>query len=130
MVYFIYACYGFGFRKTDTFNIAKKVPVAPAPMMARLPQALLGRENGALAVIGHIDRAWSCSFNVDGLPPQDQGFRDVLMKGLSGMCLGSATDQSNLPLGRVDDSFSGHFTEDAHPPGPGEARRESLDHSR
>ena len=96
MVHFLYACYGVGFPRNDTYNYAKKVPIAPAPMMARLPQALLGHENGALAVLGHIDRAWSCSFNVDGLPPQDQSFRDVLTKVMSGYRLGSATDQFNF----------------------------------
>lgn len=65
-------------------------------MMSRLPQALLGRENGALAVMGHIDRAWSCSYSIDGQPPQDQSFRDVLTKIMSGYRLGSATDQFNL----------------------------------
>jgi hypothetical protein len=96
MVHFLYACYGVGYPRYDTYNYVKKAAIAPAPMMARLPQRLLGFENGALAVLGHIDRAWSCSFNVDGQPPQDQGFRDVLTKVMSGYRLGSATDQFNF----------------------------------
>lgn len=95
MVYFLFACYGLGWPKYDTYNYEKKAPVSPAPMMARLPQALLGRENGALAVLGHIDRAWSSSYSADG-EPQDQTFRDVLVKIMSGYRLGSATDQFNL----------------------------------
>jgi len=96
MVYFLMACYGVGWPSNDTFNLQKKVAISPAPMMSRLPQALLGRENGALAVLGHIDRAWSCSYNVDGEPPQNQSFRDVITKIMSGYRLGSATDQFNL----------------------------------
>jgi hypothetical protein len=63
-------------------------------MMARLPQALLGRENGALAVLGHIDRAWSYSYEDNG-QPMDQSFRDVLTKLMSGYRFGSATDVFN-----------------------------------
>ncbi|MDQ2899143.1 MAG: hypothetical protein M3Y07_04995, partial [Acidobacteriota bacterium] len=63
MVYFMLACYGVGWPKDDTYNLQKKVAISPAPMMSHLPQALLGRENGALAVLGHIDRAWSCSYS-------------------------------------------------------------------
>ncbi len=96
MVYFLLACYGLGWPKNDTYNLQKKVAVSPAPMMARLPQLLLGRENGALAVLGHIDRAWSCSYAIAGQPPQNQSFRDVLSKIMSGYRLGSATDQFNM----------------------------------
>ncbi len=96
MVHFLFNCYGVGWPKNDTYSYQKKEAISPVPMMARLPQALLGRENGALAVLGHIDRAWSCSYQVDGQPPQDQSFRDVLTKIMNGYRLGSATDQFNM----------------------------------
>lgn len=96
MVHFLFACYGVGWPKDDTYNLDKKVAISPAPMMSRLPQALLGCENGALGVLGHIDRAWSCSYSIDGQPPQDQSFHDVMAKIMSGYRLGSATDQFNL----------------------------------
>ena len=96
MVHFLFACYGLGWPKNDTYSYQKKEAISPKPMMARLPQALLGRENGALAVLGHIDRAWSCSYDIDGQPPQNQSFRDVLTKVMSGYRLGSATDQFNF----------------------------------
>ncbi len=96
MVHFLVACYGVGWPKDDTYSLQKKVAISPAPMMSHLPQALLGRENGALAVLGHIDRAWSCSYNIDGEPPQDQSYQDLLTKIMSGYRLGSATDQFNM----------------------------------
>lgn len=96
MVHFLFNCYGLGWPRNDTYSLDKKVEISPAPMMARLPQALLGCEGGALAVLGHIDRAWSWSYTADGETPQDQSFRDVLTKIMSGYRLGSATDQFNL----------------------------------
>ena len=95
MVHFLFDCYGLGWPRYDTYNSKPNVEISPAPMMARLPQTLLGRENGALAVLGHIDRAWSYSYEADG-QPQDQSFRDVLTKLMNGYRLGSATDQFNL----------------------------------
>ncbi|BDC49844.1 hypothetical protein F183_A21600 [Bryobacterales bacterium F-183] len=95
MVHFVFACYGLGWPQYDTYNYQEKVEISPAPMMARLPQALLGRENGALAVLGHIDRAWSSSYRMNGLS-EDQSFRDVIERILAGRRLGSATDQFNV----------------------------------
>ena len=95
MVHFLFDCYGVGWPRYDTYNTKPNVEISPAPMMARLPQVLLGRENGALAVLGHIDRAWSYSYEDDG-QPIDQSFRDVLSKLMEGYRFGSATDQFNL----------------------------------
>jgi hypothetical protein len=95
MVHFLFDCYGVGWPKNDTYNSQKKVEISPSPMMARLPQAILGRENGALAVLGHIDRCWSYSYEVSG-QPMDQSFRDVLTKLMNGYRFGSATDQFNF----------------------------------
>jgi len=36
------------------------------PFIAALPQAALANPNGPLAVMGHVDLAWSCSFNDKG----------------------------------------------------------------
>jgi hypothetical protein len=95
MVHFLFDCYGVGWPRYDTYNSKPNVEISPAPMMARLPQMLLGRENGALAVLGHIDRAWSYSYEADG-QPMDQSFRDVLTKLMNGYRFGSATDQFNF----------------------------------
>lgn len=95
MVHFLFDCYGAGWPRYDTYNAQKKVEISPSPMMARLPQTLLGRENGALAVLGHIDRSWSYSYEVSG-QPMDQSFRDVLTKLMNGYRFGSATDQFNF----------------------------------
>jgi len=97
MVYFLFACYGCGWPQFDSYQLqgGAQLQISPRPMLARLPQVLLGRENGALAVLGHVDRAFSYSYSSGG-QPQDQSFRDVLMKLMYGCRLGNATDQLNL----------------------------------
>jgi hypothetical protein len=63
MLAFFFACYGAGTPRQDDFaHLATGAPVEIAPhgFLARLPQQLLKR--GALAVVGHVERAWGCSF--------------------------------------------------------------------
>lgn len=97
LIHFFFACYGGGCPKFDTYS---RLPdgspkqIAAAPMVARLPQMLLA--NGALAVIAHIDRAWSHSFQVGRGVPQVQEFRDVMVRVMKGERIGASTDQFNL----------------------------------
>ena len=88
-----------GCPQFDNFNrLQEGAPktIAPKPMMARLPQALLAHpDGGALAVLAHIDRAWAYSFR-SGSQGQIQGFRDVVGRIMRGERLGMATDQFNI----------------------------------
>jgi hypothetical protein len=98
MVHFLFACYGGGCPQLDNFNRLRDSPkpIAPQPMMARLPQALLAHpEGGALAVLAHVDRAWAYSFRT-GDKAQTQGFRDVVGRMMRGERMGQATDQFNI----------------------------------
>ncbi len=99
LVHFFFACYGAGWPHFDNFSREKKEPVtiAPKPMLARLPQALLAHPNGgALAVIGHVDRAWAYSFQSSDNVAQIDSFRDATARILRGERLGNAMDQFNI----------------------------------
>lgn len=69
MIAFFFACYGAGCPQLDEFDGHSKSgsarpEIAPRSFLARLPQKLLSHpKGGALAVVGHIDRAWGCSFS-------------------------------------------------------------------
>jgi hypothetical protein len=67
LIAFHFACYGAGTPAQDDFDHVPELRgfscAAPRPLAARLPQRLLAHpRGGALAAVGHIDRAWSCSF--------------------------------------------------------------------
>jgi hypothetical protein len=98
MIHFMFACYGAGWPKVDTYSRTqrKPTPVSPEPMMARLPSKLLAHPGGgALAVLGHIDRAWSWSFQSDDGTAQTGDFRMILNALMSGDRIGQATDRFN-----------------------------------
>ncbi len=100
-----FACYGAGSPRTDEFVFAvegqssqpTRNQIAPFPMIAHLPQRLLAR--GTLAVLGHVERAWTHSFRSDTVAAQWQPFADVLARLLQGKRMGFATDQFNLRQG-------------------------------
>ena len=63
MVVFLFACYGGGTPEIDEFHRVSGEPppvIAEHPFVAALPKALLAA--GALAVVGHVERAWGYSF--------------------------------------------------------------------
>lgn len=67
LVAFFYACFGVGTPERDNFDLetkGKPKRTAPRPLVSRLPQRLLSHpEGGALAVIGHVDRAFPETFS-------------------------------------------------------------------
>lgn len=92
LIAFHFACYSGGSPAWDDFapTVHERVPVAPQPFVARLPQRLLAA--GALAVVGHIEKAWECSVDWPGVGRQIRVFETVLQKLLSGSPVGSAME--------------------------------------
>ncbi|HSK76939.1 MAG TPA: C25 family cysteine peptidase [Thermoanaerobaculia bacterium] len=66
LIAFHFACYSGGTPHVTSFNdltLGKPQPIAPSPFVSHLAQRLLSHPQGALAVVGHVDRAWSSSFS-------------------------------------------------------------------
>jgi len=92
---FCFACYGAGTPALDDFphrNEWKPRRIAPRDFVARLPQRLLAR--GALAVIGHLERAWSPSFLWNDTSQIDV-FESTLRLLLEGWPVGAAMEYFN-----------------------------------
>jgi hypothetical protein len=94
MIAFLFACFGAGTPRYDEFdrNPDSRKALAPDPFLAALPQALLGREAGALAVVGHVDRALGYSFVWPGAGRQTEVYRSTLAELGAGQPIGSALE--------------------------------------
>ncbi len=115
-VWFMFACYGAGtparsayfpwLEKLRTLGVIGKTPNhvlaslpqgdAP-PFVAALPQAALANPDGPLAVVGHVDLAWSWSFldyhfEPTGLVPKSRAerFQSILQAFVNGHRFGVA----------------------------------------
>jgi hypothetical protein len=95
MIAFHFACYGAGAPNVNDFPTQKmKAELVPdQPFIARLPQRLLGHPSGgALAVIGHVERAWSYSFSWNALKEQTAVFESAIGRLLTGSPVGAAME--------------------------------------
>lgn len=105
LVGFHFACFGAGTPRYDDFSRKGDTPlvdIAPHAFVARLPQRMLGRANGALACIGHVDRAWASSFlqadprHSGAVTAQLAVFESALKRLMEGRCVGHAMDYFDL----------------------------------
>jgi hypothetical protein len=100
MIAFFFACYGAGTPYWDAFAAATnrtRASITARPFLAALPTHLLGHPNGgALAVVGHIERAYTYSFRWGKLQSQTQSFRSLFSQLLDGRPIGLALDDMNL----------------------------------
>ncbi len=94
-IFMIFACYGAGVpREEDFFADGKtKKAIADKPFISALPQKLLA--NGAGAVIGHVERAWSTSFEGTRSKNQLQTFESTWQRLMEGDRVGYAMEYFN-----------------------------------
>jgi hypothetical protein len=100
LVAFFFACFGGGTPDVDQFLMDLSQPttaplLAPQPFVAALPRRLLSHPRGsALAVVGHVDRAWSFLIQPAKMAdPQIGPFRNALGFILDGSPVGHAVAQ-------------------------------------
>jgi hypothetical protein len=92
----LFACYGAGTPRTDDFVGSAgglDAIIAPRAFVARLAQRLLSNtKGGTLAVLGHVDRAWSYSFAWERSVSHLATFQSVLTRLMHGSPVGMAAD--------------------------------------
>jgi hypothetical protein len=99
LIAFHFACFGAGTPEMDGFSHRTRDvqrPIARRSFVAALPQRLLSHERGgALAVAGHVDRAWGYSIAWPGAGRQTEAYRSSLERLLAGHPIGSAFEYVN-----------------------------------
>lgn len=94
LVAFLFACYGAGTPAYENFQRDPELPARPlaaVPFVSALPRRLLGHpRGGALAVVGHVERAWGCSLAQPGVGNQIVPFHGFIARTLAGEPVGHA----------------------------------------
>jgi hypothetical protein len=91
LIAFVFACYGAGTPRYDPFlrkPEAGPVEITETAFVSALAQRLL--TCGALAVIGHVERAWGFSIQPKGVGPKIQPFSNLTGRLLGGDRVGNA----------------------------------------
>jgi hypothetical protein len=95
-----FACYGAGTPRLNDFphewQLGRPPELAAQAFVAGLPQRLLGHpRGGALAVVGHVDLAWTYGFLLEDGQAQTQVFHSTLRQLLQEFPVGAAMEWFN-----------------------------------
>jgi hypothetical protein len=107
---FHFACYGAGTPEKDRFAHtpgAQPPAIADAPFVSALPRKLLTHPNGgALACIGHVERAWGYSIVGQNTGPQLIPFQNAIGRMLIGQPAGYALKDFNEKFAALSASLA------------------------
>ncbi len=99
LIAFFFACYGAGTPLLDEFAkqaFKNRAAIAEQAFIAQLPAKMLSHpRGGALAVIGHVERAWGYSFMWPKAGEQTGVFTSTVRRLLTGYPVGAAVEFFN-----------------------------------
>jgi hypothetical protein len=112
LIAFHFACYSAGTPRLNDYRIAGQTPtqsrIAQKDFVARLPQRLL--LNGAVAVIGHIERAWGCSISYSRRTRKGNNhlatYRAAIKRLMDGHPAGSALEWFDQKYGEISTALT------------------------
>jgi hypothetical protein len=119
LIAFHFACFSAGTPRQNDFGRwlgEPSRPLAPGSFVAGLPQRMLGRPGGgALAAVGHVERAWGYSFlqddptDHDAYHPSLAAFESALTSLITGRRLGHAMEYFGARYAEMATTLTEHL---------------------